>query len=348
MESQHGTAMESRRGITAMESRHGITAMESRRGITAMESRHGITAMESQHGNWLKMAGMCTEGQGMKRHGRRDNRIGSNKWPSFWASGLLCVMSLALASCGVLDADAWRASPYDVNFDVSRKQSTDSEQSREAAPEPAFQEVEPSPVQRQAEPDMAKKLADSGGLADLFRSDSQAEPSEVAATTSGVSLSQPTSFPKSTAGGLTDTGCPLFGVLDDAARQRKFLPGAGGNPEKIVYTARITKMNGRCLDDPAHKFEVAIEFSITRGPAADPDGALVRYVLGLVDGGDGILSRDTGSVLVPWSGSGATRLVTVVHRFSGPIQVAKAGQRRVTVGILLHEHELKENRSVLR
>lgn len=141
--------------------------------------------------------------------------------------------------------------------------------------------------------------------------------------------------------------CPAAYVVADAARVTQYREGSGTDLTDIRYAAAIIGINWACSydEDGTLDVEIAIDFSASRGPAADDATGRFSYFVALADPNREILAKQEFKIEVAFEGNtsrvGFRRIAGATFVVGDP---AIGSAHQLYIGFQLDEKQLEDNR----
>lgn len=140
--------------------------------------------------------------------------------------------------------------------------------------------------------------------------------------------------------------CPRVVVVKDAQNQVRFI-GEGRDLTDVAFEARIEGQGIDCdYDDDEIEVTMEVRIEVTRGPAAEREGADLDYFVAVAHSDRTILARDAFGISVDMPGN-HTRVVALDEVYPTiPIAPGETGSDfRIYVGLSLTPEELAYNRN---
>lgn len=146
--------------------------------------------------------------------------------------------------------------------------------------------------------------------------------------------------------------CPGMAALVDASSQSFFRDGTAPDPGNVIYTVRITNVNGECdIDKGMHQADASFEvgFRATRAPTSNEMQYSVPYFV-VVSQADRIISRENFTAQFRFAPGQA--VADFSDSVSSTVIKAEKGKRpydyQILVGLPLTKEQLDYNRTIGR
>ncbi len=140
--------------------------------------------------------------------------------------------------------------------------------------------------------------------------------------------------------------CPQAGILKDAQRLTKFLPGPGRDLTDVVFQIRLANVRTKCTYGKSGvKIDMLVDISAERGPADKSRKAVFAYFVAIANPAGTILARERFTALIPFVPNVSRAIASEELEQMIPLPRGRSAENyRIIVGLQVTREELKFNR----
>ncbi len=140
--------------------------------------------------------------------------------------------------------------------------------------------------------------------------------------------------------------CPQAGILKDAQRLTKFLPGPGRDLTDVVFEVRLANVRTKCTYGKSGvKIDMLVDIAIERGPADKSRKAVFAYFVAIANPAGNILARERFTALIPFVPNVSRAVAAEELEQTIPLPRGRSAENyRIIVGLQVTRAELEFNR----
>ncbi len=140
--------------------------------------------------------------------------------------------------------------------------------------------------------------------------------------------------------------CPQPGILKDAQRLTKFLPGRGRDLTDVVFQVRLANVRTKCIYDKSGvKIDMLVDISAERGPADKSRKAVFAYFVAIANPAGTILARERFTALIPFVSNVSRAVAAEELEQMIPLPRGRSAENyRIIIGLQITREELEFNR----
>ncbi len=140
--------------------------------------------------------------------------------------------------------------------------------------------------------------------------------------------------------------CPQAGILKDAQRLTKFLPGPGRDLTDVLFQVRLANVRTTCAYDKSGvKIDMLNDIAIERGPADKSRMAVFAYFVAIANPAGTILARERFTALIPFVPNVSRAVAAEELEQMIPLPRGRSAENyRIIVGLQVTREELEFNR----
>jgi len=145
---------------------------------------------------------------------------------------------------------------------------------------------------------------------------------------------------------LAQYPCPQAGILKDAQRLTKFLPGPGRDLTDVVFQVRLANVRTKCAYDKSGvKIDMLVDISAERGPADKSRKAVFAYFVAIANPAGDILARERFTALIPFVPNISRAMASEELEQMIPLPRGRSAENyRIIIGLQVTREELEFNR----
>ncbi len=140
--------------------------------------------------------------------------------------------------------------------------------------------------------------------------------------------------------------CPQAGILKDAQRLTKFLPGPGRDLTDVVFQVQLANVRTQCIYGKSGvKIDMLVDIAAERGPADKSRKAEFAYFVAIANPAGTIPARERFTALLPVIPNVSRALAVEELEQMIPLPRGRSAENyRIIVGLQVTREELEFNR----